>query len=496
MMNEEYLNGFAKNNPDEINLLSVGAVDGSDVTGLLNSLVQYMVNKGGGIIIIPEGNFIITSSILIKGRNVSIRGTGLGSILRAGAVINGPMIEYAGGDAYGARGGFVRDLTLHGNNLAKNGLVVGRREGTVVGQAFDNLRIQNTTEYGMVWVGCQNNMFTLLDIEYCGGCLAMLNGAGNNAVFKSEFASPSKNYHIFGGTDASYSNDDMNGFMNVPQANKFYACIFERGTNPAAIYLKDGKHNQFNDCEFSTKEMTTSAIVIEDAVLTHVRDCRFSGGQTNKPAIINSGYYTYVEGSYFEGYTEDEIHNSNRLIYSRNGSDKSTKVPRVRNTGGDIAANTVVSSHPRYIAPGETIIEPKVSEFFYDSIGNIFFQTKNSMEQFVTGQTVTANMTTPSSQKHQFTFTLPAPGLWEVEVLVRNGDWNHTRSGSYNVRFRQATVNSLNQIQLIQSEVVSGSIFRPLNAEIKPTGELLFTVESVANTVAVFNLKAVCKMKY
>lgn len=57
-----------------------GATD--DTTALTNALA-YVVTLGGGTLLIPKGTFKITNGITVANNNLTIRGTGAGSVIRS-----------------------------------------------------------------------------------------------------------------------------------------------------------------------------------------------------------------------------------------------------------------------------------------------------------------------------------------------------------------------------------------------------------------------------
>lgn len=485
----------------EINVKWFGAIGNgiADDTTAIEEAIAYLYQRGGGRLFFPKGTYLISRKIVLTGRNVLITGSGHATVIKAGSAID-IMIEYSGNTGYGHRGGGISNLLINGNSLANYGLLIGYSTGTVVGEYFHHIRIENTLKWGMVWDACQNNSFHLIDIEYCGGSLLVLNGAGNNQVTKSEFASMRTYNHVKFAADASFPGYNNNAFGNMPQANKFYVCVFERGEGLSAIQIDAGRHNQFNDCEFSTAFTTVGAVYIDSATaLTHITRCRFAGGQTLLPAIINHGYNTYITDCYFENFTNDEILVSNRTVISDDGSNHSSKAPRIRNIGGDAGANIVLSSAPRYIAGLTTPQDTRMSEFYHNDQNQIFFQAKSKMLQILAAKNFSYKYASATAAIEQTTtLTIPREGSWNLEVCVGNGDYKHTRSMTLTVRFRNKgeTAYNLANVQKIGTDVVSGTVISDVVAVINENGVLTLTVKSTLATTINVLINAVCQIEY
>lgn len=470
----------------------------TDDTDALEEAINWLYQRGGGKLFLPSGTYLISRPLVLTDRNVIIEGSGHSTIIKAKVEMN-RMIDYNGNHKFGHRGGGIMNLKVHGNNLAEYGVVIGHQQGTVVGEYFHHIRIEYVKKWGMVWDACQNNYFNLIDIEYCGGGLLMLNGAGNNKVDKSEFSTMTTTYHVMGATDPSFPGYGNNDFLNIPQANKFYSCVFERGTGLSAIYLETGRHNQFNDCEFSTATLSEGAVYVDSAAtLTHLTRCRFAGGFTVKPAVSNHGHNTYVTDCYFENYTNEEIIVSNRTIIGDGGANNSVRIPRVKNIGGDSAVNIVVTAAPRFFNNGITPESPKVSEFFHNDQNQVFFQGKSKLQQFIMGKSVNVKKETVLGTQHSVVIPLTKEGSWLVDVIVGNGDYNHTRSATFIVRYKERgnpTFNLAN-VQKIGNDVISGSSISLLNMSVDTSGNLTVAAQTTSNSITIIQLNAICQIEY
>lgn len=484
-----------------LNVKSIGAKgdgvtdDTSSIEKALNLLYQY----GGGKLIFPPGIYLVSKKLTFRDRNIIIQGSGHATVIKAITPMD-RVIDYSGTNQFGHRGGGIMNVKIDANNFADYGIVIGYETGTVTGEYFHHIRIENAKKWGMVWDTCQNNYFTLIDIEYCGGGLLMLNGAGNNKVDKSEFASIRKFHHVMSASNSNFPGYGHNDFANIPQANKFYSCVLERGEGLSSVYIETGKHNQFIDCEFSSTNMSVSAVHIDsNAALSFFTRCRFAGGFTKQPAIINHGYRTYVTDCYFENYTEDEILVSNRTIMGDCGSNHTSKLPRVKNISGDSALNILFSAAPRYMGNSSVPNEPKVSEFFHNDQNHLFFQSKSKLQQFITGKNFEMQFeTTTKNVEHLVTVPLTNEGSWIVEILVANGDYNHTRSAIYIVRYRDRgqPAYNLTNVQRLVSDVTSGNVISQLDATVNVTGNLSISIITSLSTSLLVHVKAVCQMEY
>ncbi|WP_211749712.1 hypothetical protein [Paenibacillus sp. Marseille-Q4541] len=499
------INDFNLNFKNSINERSVSVsefknkqnvYDPDDDTKALQSAIDKVKSDGGGVVLIPNRTLYINSPILIDSKNTSLKGVGHGSKLKA--VVSMPyVLKYVGINKFGNRGGTVKDLLIDCDNLTTNGLIIGSDKGTVVGNKFTHIRIERSIEYGMVWDACQNNYFNLIDIEYCGGSLAMLNGAGNNVVMKSEFASASRTHHIYGGTSQALGGYGNNDFNNVPQANKFYGCVFERGTCLSAVRLDGGKQNEFNDCEFSTTDMSIAAVEINDSQLNYFNNCRFSGEKTTLPAIINKGYQTHITQCYFENYDETEIYVGNRTIFLNNSSNKTSKYPIVVNLTGDAASNIIMCSAPIYVGSNYNVTDSKISEFYFDDQNRIYFQGKTKLQQILTGKNFTYKTISPTGTSHNCTSVLNQ-GSWLINVTFMTSDSNNTLSSTLISRFKTATLseNTLASILKIQSDVTTGTMISNLHATLDTNGDLNISCSTTSSVELIIYINAVCQNEY
>ncbi len=452
----------------------------TDSTTAIQNAVNAASNAKGGTVYVPVGTFLVSSPIVIEENNVGFVGTGYGSILKANASLEFVM-KITGNSAFGNRGAPVKDFFLNCQRKATNGLLVGSTSnGTVVNRYFRNINVSYALNWGLVIDAAQNNLFTLLDLEYNGGQLKMINGAGNNVFLRCEFNQSTILPHALFGADANYPGYNRNDFGNAPQNNQFIGCIFERGGGPYSnnVKLELGRNIFFESCDFATQNSTNAGVEISaQASFTYFNVCRFSGLTTNpNVAINNNGYRTYVHQCTFENYRDADILTSNYIHINHNTSNKTSGVPLIRNTGGNIAANIKDASAPYYIDgtdPATLSFYP--SQFVYND-DSLWFQSKANLYKIFFNDSTSGSAVTTGTN-HTVTFRLPSSGSWLVDIYSANGDYNHGRAATFIARFRDNSVHDMQTMhKMTPADATSGQLVTALNATVNAQGTVTVAI--------------------
>lgn len=156
----------------------------------------------------------------------------------------------------------IRDVELDGGDLAQVGLLLD----VVVQRHFESLHISRCGT-GLVLNGTQNCNFEAVHVENCTQMGIRINhGAGGN-VFERCDANECGQPLVIVQDDALDGLPDGTPGIHVyaygPSNNSFYACILERGTNPAqpSVVVGAGLGNSFYACGFSADPDRTPLFV-------------------------------------------------------------------------------------------------------------------------------------------------------------------------------------------------------------------------------------------
>lgn len=438
-------------------------------TNAILSAISAAYTAGGGIVLMPYGTFLVSATITNNYNNVGIVGVGHRSIIKAGVVMD-YVLSMTSDTALGNRGAPVKDFFIDCDNKAETGLYVGATTtGTVVQRYFHNLQIQYATSYGLILDACQNNYFSLVNVEHSAACVLLLNGTGNNVFMKCEFSDGNLPQIKFT-QDNTLPSWTFNIFSRIPQANKFYGCIMERSSATYTFLLEYGRENVFNGCDISSSLNSIAAIQTNtNALYSKFVDCRFMAGTSNITALINDGFLTILENSYFEGFNSTEIQTSNQLLLSNSYASDGTL--NINNTFGSIAGNVHLNSALTYLDTASiTSVSTYPSQMLFDSSDNIYLKGLSSNIQFNTGNQLKTTGTTSSSTTHQYTFQLNNEGMWTFSTKAVSGDGEHSMNTLFLANYKNATTYDLADIQKIGNDAVQGIIMTSLSATITADG--------------------------
>ncbi|MGG2201594.1 glycosyl hydrolase family 28-related protein [Paenibacillus validus] len=453
-----------------------------DSTSSIQQAIHAALGAGGGSVYLPVGVYLISQTLVIDKANIGLVGNGFGSILRASTNLDF-VIKITGNNVFGNRGASIRDFFIDCARKANNGMLIGSTpQGTVVGRYIHNVNISYALNWGIVIDAAQNNLFSLLDLEYNNGQMALLNGAGNNMFLKCEFNQSTNLPHLFIGSNPNFSGYNNNDFDNGPENNHFIGCVIERGSNtyPHNIKVEFGNNNHFDGCDIETTASRLAGIEIAAKVsFTQFNFCRFNGAKTNpNPAINNNGYRTTVSQTTFVNYSKLEIRTSNAIIMNNNTSNTNTGSVRIQNVAGNIAANIKDSSAPYYIDASSPDAFPSSPSQFIFNDKFLWFRSKESLNQILLTDNFTGSTVTTGTI-HEVSLQLSSPGTWMIDVYSANGDFNHSRANTFLARFRNNSAFDLKTVQkMIADDALSGQLISSLNASVDEFGKVTLSVIS------------------
>lgn len=198
----------------------VGAkFDGSDDSGALNSIINYISDKGGGTLILPPGNCMIASPVTVR-KNCYIKGSGKNVTTvywdENDTYSFQRMIEFEENDPNSYSG--ISNLTLNQKRFERglkdqqNSGVIGPKRNVKI----DNVRIHNTVGPGIDRAGVENVQITNCEIFDTGhhciyfstGGMGVKNVTVENCVLSTPSYIPGRNMgaNIFK-IRHSFSND-------------------------------------------------------------------------------------------------------------------------------------------------------------------------------------------------------------------------------------------------------------------------------------------------
>ncbi len=305
--------------------------------------INKLINLGGGTLFI-DGILEINNPININNNYISIKGNGENSVIKVISQMD-YAIKIFYSNIYGNRGLDFRNFFIDCNNLARDGILVGSIN-PVVESSFYNIKIKNSIQWGMIVDSTQNSLFSLVDIENCGGNLKLINGAGNNVFLKCELANATKLDNILLDIDSSYSGYNSNLFSRIPQNNNFINCVTEGGSRKNCININYGIYNNFIKHEFESTECTNSCINFGTNSQYNSITGRIAMGYNEVLHIINNGFMNKIYDMYLENFSNNIFaKTSNRLILQNVTGNKTLNI---ENTAGDIAFNILKDSNSIY----------------------------------------------------------------------------------------------------------------------------------------------------
>ncbi len=436
--------------------------------------INKLISLGGGILCI-DGTLEIDTPINIDTNYISIKGHGENSIIKAISQMN-YILKISYSDLYGNRGLNFSDFFIDCNNLAKDGILVGSTN-PVVESSFHNIKIKNSTQWGMVVDATQNSLFSLIDIE---------NGAGNNVFLKCELANASKLDNILLDIDNSYSGYNLNLFSRIPQSNNFINCVTESGTRQNCININYGIYNNFIKHEFECEECTNSCIKFGTNSQYNNITGRIAMGNNSVLPVINNGFMNKLYDMYIENFTNDIFAETSNTLIMQNVS--GNKTLNIRNTAGDIAANILKDTNAVYsynlsekTYPGQFLFNENELKF-------------NSKEDLVNINTLFYNNEineTISNIAISKEITLPQKGHYQLCCQYTNSSYSMEIYKTYKIVYTNTiakvisdiSINDTNSTDFIITLTSSGKLSIKLSFDQKQTINLLISIKGIQKLI-------------
>lgn len=122
--------------------------DGStDDTSAISATITACLAGGGGVVFFPAGTYITSSQVTIGGNNVTLMGTGIGSVVKAKSTADFTLMLYA----TGRTGLCIKDMVFDANQASRVGILTGIGGAISLSTCTDcfviNVIVKNTIGY-------------------------------------------------------------------------------------------------------------------------------------------------------------------------------------------------------------------------------------------------------------------------------------------------------------------------------------------------------------
>ncbi len=276
----------------------------TDDSTLLNAYLQIEPDRH---LFLNQEKYSLNSELLINQPNTVLEGNAFARGWQAGRLRKSALFANHSGDIVrvdipsSENGVNIKNISLHGNDLAQNGLVIG--DYVFSGSSFENIHVMNVLDTAFILEG--NNYSTYYEKLFCtevNKALSLRKGNSHNVTFRG--------CHLYAKGLILDLFTDFDISANASKMIVFDSCDFSH-VEPSEleqILIKTGKCNNvvFQNCYFEGAQVQLKEYLIELGTITGVSsmvkfyDCHFAGTNYNYFCKLTNAIYPEFKNCYFE----------------------------------------------------------------------------------------------------------------------------------------------------------------------------------------------------
>ena len=287
----------------------------TDDTTAIQNAITYINNSDGGVVSFPEGEYLVSSSLIINDSKVELIGYGVGKtkittvsaidLIKVNPTYNGYKLNFT-----------LKELELEGQDLAVSCLKVWSTSKVLVENCF----IHNFTSDTIVYDDVTTPMFLNVTVKENGGDGIIL-GRQSDAIFMMGVDSVRNGgYGLVTGENTpgtiENSPDDRSDAANILSCNfilneaggihvkgtttngiKIQGCYFERNTNSHiqinSIGIAPINNVEIDSCYTNGATTTDIAVLVYDINYLTITNCEFLAGNSLGVKLNNQIWLDY-----------------------------------------------------------------------------------------------------------------------------------------------------------------------------------------------------------
>lgn len=412
-----------------------------------------------------QGVAAINEPLVIDSHYINLQGYGYGSTIKANFerdyVVAISYEEFSTTEEIQQI--LIGNFRIDGSFKAKHGLLVDDNL-PIYDSIFENIYIYNTADFGIVADSCKNCQFNLIVTDTCYGGLKITGSANNLKFDNCQFKESAINEPLL------ITHDNLEG-TEAPSSIQFTACYFGDSESEEMIVIDKSKDIDFDRCTFDLKQTLSEDYVIiigAHALYTRFTDCFLEGKDKECGMIKNSGPHTTIRNfkaldikSQIHILSMDSIHISGISLVG-------DSTPLIIHTPNDdktiLDVNSVITT-----VNDDEILFPSNANFYNiymnqeDEVGIKGKLNNYVLDKHLENEQFEQIFTMNNSSTFNVGFTLPLPGVWEVDMFLNIDDGNQGKICKYQFAFKANSVYSFNNVQELIKPVEWGNNIK-LNA--------------------------------
>ena len=448
-----------------------------------------------------QGVAAINQPLVIDSHYINLQGYGYGSTIKANFerdyVLAVSYEEHSTTEEIQQI--LIGNFRIDGNYKTKHGLVVDNNL-PIYDSIFENIYIYNTADFGIVADSCKNCQFNLIITNTCYGGLKIIGNAKNLKFNNCQFRDSAINEPLL------ITHDDLEG-TDSPMNIEFSACFFGDSESEAIITIDKSRDIDFDRCTFDMKQTLSvdyTIVLGAHALYTRFTDCFLEGRNKECGMIKNIGPHTTIRNfkaidikSQIHIISMDSIHISNISLVG-------DSTPLIIYTPND--DKTILDINSTITAVNEdSILFPTNANYYniymnqQDEVGIKGKLNNYILDKHLENEEFEQVFTLHNSSEFNIGFTLPLPGVWEVDMFLNIDDGNQGKICKYQFAFKSNSVYSVANVQKLINPIEWGNNIELTDPTVDKYGVvgLLFTDTTSTNrSTWTLKLKAKRIMSY
>ena len=431
-----------------------------------------------------QGVAAINEPLIIDSHYINLQGYGYGSTIKANFerdyVLAISYEEHSTTEEIQQI--LIGNFRIDGNYKAKHGLIVDDNL-PIYDSIFENIFIQNTSDFGIVTDSCSNCQFNLIITDTCYGGLKILGSANNLKFNNCYFRESPINEPLL------ITHNNLEG-TEAPSAIQFNGCFFGDSESENLIVIDKSRDIDFDRCTFDLKQTLSEdySIVLEaHALYTRFSDCFLQGRNKTCGMIKNNGPHTLIRNfkaldikSTIHILSTDNIHISGIELVG-------DSTPLIIYTPND--DKTILDINSTIMAVNDdTIIFPTNANFYniymnqQDEVGIKGKLNNYILDKHLENEQFEEIFTMHNNSAFNVALQLPLPGVWEVDIFLNIDDGNQGKICKYQFAFKANSVYSFNNVQKLINPVEWGNNIKLTEPTVDKSGNIVFEFADTTNT--------------